>query len=188
MKKTFEFEHTNNGIVYKNEIAFLNAHNEVCYIAECGFEDFHKEDIDCFTLTLNDNEIERGIESGSISTHNSIIEDIKNLCEYYKIPKVRNFMEYMAHTAIEMCDWQCISTWLNELDMEQEYADWCQYRKEEFELYAVTHVKDELSGELLDECYHNELIERLYNFFGADCYLYHSPEDLIDQWDNEPNY
>lgn len=172
----------NEGYCYKNLDNFLNKHDEICYIAECAFDDGD------MVIRANDEQITEMIADGSATTTNEIIKQLHELCKSYKVPENRLFIEWLARCVFDVCEWQCISTYLNVLSIDEVYADWCNERKAEFELYAVMNVRDELSGELYDEMHHNELFEQLYSFLGEDCYLYHNPEDLIDRWESEPCY
>ena len=81
---------TINGYCYKDYDAFYNKPDEVCYIAECVFDETLYKDY------VNDNK-ERLIAEGGVSTYNSIKQELKDSFKfeeyYYEYQKSKNVEE-----------------------------------------------------------------------------------------------
>lgn len=93
---------TNNGMCYKDLDAWKNKKG-VIYIPEYGLTDNGKVDIDdCWY---------------SKEWFNFVKETIENYDIYDE-----NFSKHMAEIILQECDWQDLSTKLQELDIEEEYA------------------------------------------------------------------
>lgn len=93
---------TNNGMCYKDLDAWKNKKG-VIYIPEYGLTDNGKVDIDdCWY---------------SKEWMNFVKEIIENHDIYDE-----NFSKYMAEIILQECDWQDLSTKLQELDIEEEYG------------------------------------------------------------------
>lgn len=93
---------TNNGMCYKDLDAWENKKG-VIYIPEYGLTDNGKVDIDdCWY---------------SKEWMNFVKETIENYDIYDE-----SFSEHMAEIILQECDWQDLSTKLQELDIEEEYG------------------------------------------------------------------
>jgi hypothetical protein len=93
---------TNNGMCYKDLDAWKNKKG-VIYIPEYGLTDNGKVDIDdCWY---------------SQEWMNFVKETIENYDIYDE-----NFSKHMAEIILQECDWQDLSTKLQELDIEEEYG------------------------------------------------------------------
>lgn len=82
---------TINGYCYKDYDAFYNKPNEVCYIAECVFDETLYKDY------VNDNK-ERLIAEGGVSTYNSIKQELKIVLSLrniiMNIKKMEKFIQF----------------------------------------------------------------------------------------------
>lgn len=132
-KLMYESGGTFNGYCYKDYNTFKNKPDEVCYIAECDF------DKDLFVDYVNDNK-EKLIEEGGISTANSIKEEIKYFLihdeYYYKYQKNNvvytikakdfdeEFINKIAEIVFDVVDWQCTSSFICETDWTNEIANY----------------------------------------------------------------
>ena len=122
---------TNNGYCYKDYDTFQNHPDEVCYIAECCFNET------LFVDYVNDNK-EKLIKEGGLSTTNSIKEEIRNDLEfdkyYYEYEKdgetqrinAKDFDEDLiskiAEDVIDTVDWQTTQAYICETDWREEVA------------------------------------------------------------------
>lgn len=118
---------TFNGYCYKDYNNFKNYPNEVCYIAESSFDDL------LFVDYVNENK-EKLINEGGISTANSIKEEIRKTLEYeeyyyiYQKDGIVHTIEakdfddelinLFADIVFDIVDWQCTSSFISE-------KDWC---------------------------------------------------------------
>lgn len=138
-KLMYESGGTFNGYCYKDYNTFKNNPDEVCYIAECKF------DKDLFVDYVNENK-EKLIGEGGISTANSIKEEIKNELKYseyyyeyqengvvYTI-EAKDFDEEMidrfAEIVFDVVDWQTAQAYICETDWSDEIVS---YYDEKFE-------------------------------------------------------
>lgn len=105
-------------IIFKDEDAFNLKGDKPCYIVADAFQ----EDGSCIIL---DGDLKEMIEDGSCSTYNSIMEETREIVrEVLGDNNAENnepFIEHLARHAFDAVEWQCISTYLNELDIEEEY-------------------------------------------------------------------
>lgn len=118
---------TSNGYCYKDYNNFKNNPDKVCYIAESVFDD------DLLVDFVNNNK-NRLIEEGGISTANSIKDEIRKELEYndyfYEYQKkgvvytidAKHFDEEMingfAESVFDIVDWQSTSSYIAETDWE----------------------------------------------------------------------
>lgn len=137
-KLMYMSEGTFNGYCYKDYKKFANNPNEVCYIAECDFDD------DLFVDFVNENK-ERLIGEGGVSTANSIKEEIRNELKYSKYfyeyqengivytIEAKDFDDEMinkfAESVFDIVDWQCTSSYIAETDWSDEIVN---YYEEKF--------------------------------------------------------
>lgn len=106
---------TMNGEVYKNEKAFEEKTDQVCYISEYGLRDLEEADHE-----MTDEEI---ISKGIGESYWSIleqcqekIEEMKEDAEEFEELYGELNAEHLAQMAFEICDWQYVSTYLAEID------------------------------------------------------------------------
>lgn len=125
-------EKTVNGYCYKDYNNFKNNPDEVCYIAECNFDN------DLFLDYVNEKK-DKFISKGGLSTTNSIKEEIINQLEYeeyyyeYEKDGIVNIIEakyfdeelinQIAEEVFENVDWQTTQSYIYEID-------WCEDIKE----------------------------------------------------------
>ena len=128
---------TINGYCYKDYNNFKNNPDDVCYIAECEFDDS-----DLLVDYVNENK-DKLIKKGGLSTTNSIKEEIRNNLEYeeYYYEYQKNGIVYtiqakdfdneliniIAEDVFESVDWQTTSGYIYEIDWEETISDY--YRK-----------------------------------------------------------
>lgn len=124
-----------NGYCYKDYNNFKNNPDEVCYIAECSFDDT------LFVDYVKENK-DKLIKKGGLSTTNSIKEEIKNQLEheeyYYEYEKdgivhtieSKNFddklITQMAEYVFDVVDWQTTQAYIYE-------TNWCEDIKEYYD-------------------------------------------------------
>lgn len=129
---------TINGYCYKDYDAFYNKPDEVCYIAECVFDEALYKDY------VNDNK-EKLIMKCGISTYNSIKQELKYIFElekyYYKYQKkgiaytipYTEFDDEMIDSFVkdvfDNIDWQTSQSYISEIDWTESIN---QYYKEKF--------------------------------------------------------
>lgn len=129
-KLIYESGGTDNGYCYKDYNSFKNKPDEVCYIPECSF------DYDTlFVDYVNENK-DKLIEEGGLSTANSIKEEIRNYLEYeeyyYRYQKNNIFytikakdfddelINIIASEVFEAVDWEATQTYISDVDWEEE--------------------------------------------------------------------
>lgn len=129
---------TFNGYCYKDYNNFKNNPDEICYIAECGFDDTLFVDY----VTENKNTL---INQGGISTYNSIRDEVINNLEYeeyyYEYEKdgavytieAKNFDKELINQITEevfnVIDWQTSQAYIYETDWRE---DICEYYNNKF--------------------------------------------------------
>lgn len=125
-KLIYEAGGTLNGYCYKDYNNFKTKPDEICYIAECVFDEN-----DMFVDYINENK-EKLIKEGGISTANSIKEEIRNALEYdeyyYEYQKdgivhtiqSKNFDDELINTiaseVFDIVDWQTTQAYICETD------------------------------------------------------------------------
>lgn len=134
---------TDIGCCYKDYNNFKNNPDEVCYIAECCFQDI------LFVDYINENK-ENLIQEGGISTANSIKEEIKDQLEYeeyyyeYKKDGVvhtiesKNFddelINQMAEYVFEEVLWQTTQALISEKDWKEDIKEYYDNKFKEDDL------------------------------------------------------
>lgn len=142
-KQMYMSEGTLNGYCYKDYNNFRNNPDEVCYIAECDFDN------DLFVDYVKENK-EQLINEGGIATANSIKEEIKKELEYndyfYEYQKddivhtitAKNFdnemIDRFASLVFDIVDWQCTSSYIAETDWAEEIERYYKEKLNESEL------------------------------------------------------
>ena len=111
-------DYNDGTIIFKDEEAFKAKGDKPCYIAGDAFD----EDCCCVIPMKGDNKL---IDNGCYSTYNSIIRDVRNVVrntiEDKDAENNEEFIEHIATLAFNEVGWQSISTYLNEMDIEEEY-------------------------------------------------------------------
>ena len=117
---------TLNGYCYKDYNKFKNNPDDVCYIAECCF------DVDTLFVDYIEENKNKLIKDGGLSTANSIKEEIRNQFEYeeyyYEYEKdgvvhtieAKNFddelINKIAEVVFDNVDWQTTQAYICEID------------------------------------------------------------------------
>lgn len=125
-KKYYVSDSTFNGYCYKDMDAYYNRPDDVCYICEGGFDDGEDGKLSVDFVNSKKEEL---INWGSISTRNSIFDDVRTKLDYEefdftyddgRVIKSKDFddklIEILADEAIDMVDWQSVNAYV----MEQE--------------------------------------------------------------------
>lgn len=180
---------TPNGYCYKDYNTFQNDPDGVCYIAECGFGD----DV-LFVDYVNENK-EKLIASGVISTRNSIKDEIREVLKhdeyYYKYEyngivhaiHSRDFedgiIDNIAKTVFEEIDWQTSQAYTSEIDWCEDINEYYKKRLKSI-LNSFMGNKSERCEELLCACisYIDENIESYTEMLDTFRKLGFSEEEL----------
>lgn len=182
-------DHTAQGYVFKDYNA-IKKKEGICYIAESGFSDSENG-----TLLLTPDNTWEHINAGSVVTYDSAKKQVKDLLrECFPQFSIGNFDLYcefvhkVTDYILQEVDWQCFSTMLNEMDLEEELEVFLQ---DKFVEYAKKRLKEDN-----DDTTYNSDRELFYKFADYFSGYFYRNEDysltnwdsLIDRWENEPNY
>lgn len=180
---------TEQGYVFK-DLNAIKKKEGICYIAECGFSD--SEDV---TLLLTPDNTWEHINSGAVVTYESASKQVKDFINE-RFPKFRasdndlfrEFVEKITDYILQEVDWQCFSTMLNEMDLEEELDYFLQDKFAEFAKARGKKYGDDTEYED-----NEDLFDKLANYFGRYCYRNDDYsltdwDSLIDRWEDEPNY
>ena len=97
----YEPDNCGEGCVYKDEDAFLNHPDEICYIAEHAFDDIEGD-----YMTVEEAKTEG-------ETHKTIVEQCMDMWgEDYMLTDEQ--AEYFARDVFGLAEWACIATYLTE--------------------------------------------------------------------------
>ena len=134
MGKKLEFEptYTNDVCCYKNEKAF-EEQKGICYIAECDCQEYF--DVKKGVVIIDTDDLPKLIKQGGVSTYESIIAEIVNLlnCHIFDDEHIFNekedmgFVVKLAKCGFDIIEWECFSTWLFDVDLDEE---WEYYKQE----------------------------------------------------------
>lgn len=181
---------TDNGYVFKDYDAIKNK-SGICYIAECGFRDNEEG-----TLLLTPDNTWEHIDAGAVVTYSSAwqqVEDffnslLPNFSTIDNFDLYTEFIEKITDYILQEVDWQCFSTMLSEMDLEEELEDFLRNKFAEF-------AKERLEKDGDDTEYEDneDLVKKLCDYFGETCYRHDDYsltdwDSLIDRWEDEPNY
>lgn len=98
-------EPTEFGYCYKDLDAWNNGNeDDIIYISEAEFEDFDIDNNNCFTKQ-------------------SWLSWVREECEREGLPYDEEFVEYIAFSILQECDWQDLSTMLNETDLIENFNE-----------------------------------------------------------------
>jgi hypothetical protein len=180
-------DQTNQGYVFKDLNEIKNKTNNVCYIAECEFDNGD--------LIINEDNLPKLIDLGGVCTYQSALSNVKSLVafgfpEFAKQTDLFNeFAEKITDYILQEVDWQCFGTMLNDMDLEEELEVFLQ---DKFVEYAKKRLKEDND----DTTYNSdkELFYKFADYFGGgyfyrnDDYSLTDWDSLIDRWEDEPNY
>lgn len=94
-----------DGYVYKDEDAFLNHPDEICYIAEHAFDDIEGD-----YMTVEEAKTEG-------ETHKTIVEQCMDMWgEDYMLTDEQ--IDYLAEDVFHLADWACIATYLEDFEID----------------------------------------------------------------------
>lgn len=184
MEVVFEAESTFNGMCYKNEEAF-NSGVGVCYIPECVFNTFPFGEYTnaCWEIRIDEKDIQKHIYNGAFETKETIIQSAKSILESYGMDDAAQctpFVEQIAHDAFCIVDWQCIETYILEIDMEEEWNIFPQEQWNKFLQFCKGCFMDD-KGESLAIENEEEFEERIKSFVG-NRYLNEPFDALFEDW------
>lgn len=177
---------TDNGYVFKDMNEVKNKTNNVCYIAECEFDNVD--------LIINEKNLPRLIELGGVCTYQSALKYTKEVIESYfpefakQTDLFNEFAEKLTDYILQEVDWQCFSTMLNDMDLDDELDYFLQDKFAEF-----AKARFEKNGDDTEYEDNEDLFDKLANYFGRYCYRDDDYsltdwDSLIDRWEDEPNY
>jgi len=173
--------HTDNGYVFKDMNEVKNKTNNVCYIAECDFNDDE--------IIINDSNLARLIEWGGVCTYQSALKETIELVKW-TFPAFADsqwfdeFVERVTNFVLEEVDWQCFSTLLHEIDFAEDLS---YFLEEKF----IAFVKERLAKDGDPTTYEDDddLWGKISNYLG--CYCYRNKDfsltdwdELVDKWEN----
>lgn len=179
-------DRTEQGYVFKDLNEIKNKTNNVCYIAECEFDNGD--------LIINEDNLPKLIDLGGVCTYQSALSNVKSLVAF-------GFPEFAKHTdlfnefagkitdyILQEVDWCCFGTMLNEMDLEEELDYFLQDKFAEF-----AKARFEKDGDDTEYEDNEDLFDKLSNYLGRYCYRNDDYsltdwDSLIDRWENEPNY
>ena len=182
-------DYTEQGYVFK-DLNAIKKKEGICYIAESGFDDNEEG-----TLLLTPDNTWEHINSGAVVTYESATKQVKDFVNEC-FPKFRasdndlfhEFVEKITDYILQEVDWQCFSTMLNEMDLEEELDYFLQDKFAEF-----AKARFEKDGDDTEYEDNEDLFDKLANYFGRYCYRDDDYsltdwDSLIDRWEDEPNY
>jgi hypothetical protein len=179
---------TDNGYVFKDFNA-IEKKEGICYIAECAWDNT-KDDF----ITLTPDNTFKMIDEGSVATyesaHNFVRDTLHSQFNAFatmaNFDLYRKFIDKITDYILQEVDWCCFSTMLNDMDLYEELD---MFLADEFVEFAKKRIKQDNDGTDIDDT----LADRLFGFLGDTCYRHDdfsltSWDDLLDKWENEPNY
>lgn len=110
---------SNEGFIYVDMETFKDPskRNQVCYIAECGFDgrDF-----------LVDDEVAEEIRCGGADTHQTLFDGLKeHLISVYEGEEITDeFVENCCEVCMQNCEWTCLSTYYIEVDWSEDLEEY----------------------------------------------------------------
>ena len=184
-------DQTEQGYVFK-DLNAIKKKEGICYIAECGF--IATED---GTLLLTPDNTWEHINAGAVVTYKSAWQQVEAFFHslFPKFTTVDNFdlclefVDKITDYILQEVDWQCFSTMLDGMDLEEELECFLQ---EKFTEYAKKRLKEDEDGTTYKT--DDELFYKFADYFGGgyfyrnDDYSLTDWDSLIDRWENEPNY
>ena len=183
-------DHTEQGYVFKDYNA-IEKKKGICYIAESGFSD--SED---GTLLLTPDNTWEHINAGAVVTYDSAFDYTKNYIRtlfpsfacYANVDLFYEFVGKITDYILQEVDWQCFSTMLTEMDLEEELDYFLQDKFAEFAKKRFEEDGDDTEYED-----NEDLFDKLSNCLGHYCYRNDDYsltdwDSLIDRWEDEPNY
>ena len=182
-------DQTEQGYVFKDYNAIKNKEG-ICYIAECGFSDNEEG-----TLLLTPDNTWEHINSGAVVTYESARRQVKDLLrECFPQFSIGNFdlynefVEKITDYILQEVDWQCFSTMLDEMDLEEELDYFLQDKFAEFAKARFEKDGDDTEYEDNEDLFHKFEMYFGEDFYRHDDYSLTDWDRLIDEWEDEPNY
>lgn len=97
----YEPDYCGEGRIYKDEDAFFNHPDEICYISEHAFDDIEGD-----YMTVEEAKVEG-------ETHKTIAQQVRDeLGDDYTLTDEQ--VEYISKDVFELAEWACINTYLSE--------------------------------------------------------------------------
>ena len=162
-------EYDGEGTYFKDEEAYKNDRNAICYIAEAGFEDSSEED-----WSITEEEARKAIKNGGVSTHNSLFAELKYylLDEFGRRRIEDEFVERCCDYVFQECDWFCFSTFFTQTDFEEDLIEY---------IVEKATKREDWNSEWDTKCCYDYIKENLYN-------IHTDIDSLIDGFIDLPNY
>lgn len=142
----------NDGIVYKDQRAF-DEHDGICYVPEAGF--FDADDIaercsDDMKAFIEEDHCGYVCDDGGGYTHDDMYAEMWDHMDYddwatkmqkkYGKAFVEEFVDEEVAYVFQQLDWQCPSTFMDEMDWEE---DWKEYLKKHLDDKRLTDKQNE---------------------------------------------
>lgn len=177
----YEGDYNGEGFVYKDEDAFLNHPDELCYIPEYAFPENDEEEDFETTPEYTYVPVEKALEIGE--THKTIVEQCMDMWgEDYMLTDEQ--AEYFAKDVFGLAEWACIQTYLTENFAIEDCIDFDDFKGTGiFTKFQVEAVMNEMTPkEYADrDLSYEELIqfgEEFENAFIQD-------KDCPDDWSDK---
>lgn len=181
-------DQTEQGYVFKDYGA-IEKKEGICYIAEAGFSDCEDG-----TLLLTPDNTWEHIDAGGVVTYSSAWQQVEDFFHSLfpnssiNYDLYTEFIENITDYVFQEVDWQCFSTMLYEMDLEEELECFLQ---EKFTEFAKKRLKEDGDGTTYNS--DNELFYKFADYFSGyfyrnDDYSLTDWDRLIDRWEDEPNY
>lgn len=117
-KEYYQAGSTSQGYCFKDLDAYENDRDAVCYICEFAFNDLENENQVIPVEDLTGDKLAKAIKDGGVSTHNSIIEELKHYWNYIEVPIKEEFLEQAAEFIFETVDWQSTGALIDEVNWD----------------------------------------------------------------------
>lgn len=149
---------TDNGMCYKDFTAWNN-NNGIIYISEYELED-----------------LENGINHKDLWTKQSWLEWVEEYLKGNDIYYTNECVEHVALCVLHECDWQCLSTLLEEIDIEETIKS---YLFEQCKEYCIKHFDNNLYN--VNTTF-NRMTAQRCDLKTADYLVYNHLSNLIDDF------
>ncbi len=122
-------EHYGEGVIFKDKDAFLNRKDEICYVAEAGFDSGADET----NWVLTEAEARAEVEKGGAETYNSMFDFTKQaLIDEFGADRITDeFVAYVCEAIFDELEWTCYSTLLEDTEFTEDLEYWETTHKNE---------------------------------------------------------
>lgn len=122
-KRYYQAGSTVQGYCFQDYDAFKNDRDAVCYICEFAFDDLENENQVIPVEDLTGDKLAKAIKYGGVSTHNSIIDELRHYWDYIEHPIKEEFLEQAAEFIFDTVDWQSTGALIDEVDWDGYVED-----------------------------------------------------------------